>query len=96
MYKIHLNFLFSEIEIKVGLINGSLEGTVPLQVVLFGKEILPWRVFLISVKSFAGIQKSVIKYEEFERCMEIDIRLCMSWSGDYLFWLQENPSFRSF
>lgn len=73
MYKIHLNFLFSEIEIKVGLNSRSLEGTVTLQVVLFGKEILPWRVFLISVKSFAGIQKSVIKYEEFERCMEIDM-----------------------
>ena len=40
MYKIHLNFLFPDSDMKVGLINGSLEGTVTLQVVLFGKEIL--------------------------------------------------------
>lgn len=32
MCKNPLNFLFSEIEIKVGLTNESLEGTVTLQV----------------------------------------------------------------
>ena len=88
--------MFSEIEVKVGLISWPLEGTVTLQVVLFEKEILLWRVFSISEKIFAGIQKSIINMKSFRIAMETDITLCMSSSGGYLFCLQENPSFRRF
>lgn len=88
--------MFSEIEVKVGLISWPLEGTVTLQVVLFEKEILLWRVFSISEKIFAGIQKSIINMKSFRIAMETDITLCMSSSGGYLFCLQENPSFKRF
>lgn len=88
--------MFSEIEVKVGLISWPLEGTVTLQVVLFEKEILLWRVFSISEKIFAGIQKSIINMKSFRIAMETYITLCMSSSGGYLFCLQENPSFRRF
>ena len=88
--------MFSEIEVKVGLISWPLEGTVTLQVVLFEKEILLWRVFSISEKIFAGIQKSIINMKSFRIAMETYITLCMSSSGGYRFCLQENPSFRRF
>lgn len=54
------------------LINGSLEGTVTLQVLrLHCLKNSPKGIFYFS-EIFSGIQKSIVKYEEFEGCIEPD------------------------
>ena len=87
--------LFSELAVKVGFISWPLEGTVTLQVVLFGKNSALEGILSFS-EDFAGIQKSIINMKSLRVAVETDITLCMSSSGGYLFCLQENPSFRRF